>query len=161
MNDVMRYWRTWAVDYQAKRWEAFAPNSNWGLRFLKLIISRKIVYAGTLASLLLTDKAAVEYFYEQFTMPPLARISQLYDMLEEEYLESLAVVLKIADLFLSKLSMDCFREEANNIHSPYDIKENTEFFKMRLKGRDLQKALEKIFFHSSVLKEKAITYMSF
>jgi predicted nucleotidyltransferase len=30
LNDVLRYWRTLAVDYQAKRWEQVAPD--WGLR---------------------------------------------------------------------------------------------------------------------------------
>lgn len=159
LNDVMRYWRTLAVDYQAKRWEALTPN--WGLRFLKLIISRKIVYAGTLVTLLLTDEATEDYFYDQFSMPALARIAQLHSKLSKEYWEDLKTILTVYDSFISKLSDEKFRDEASKVQSPYDIKEETEFGKMRSKSRELQKALERIFFHSPLLRERAITYMSF
>jgi hypothetical protein len=50
LNDVTRYWHTITVDYQAKA--RFGPDES-GLRYLKLIISRKVLYAGTLMSLLL------------------------------------------------------------------------------------------------------------
>ncbi|MDQ4143132.1 MAG: hypothetical protein M3198_05180 [Actinomycetota bacterium] len=53
LNDVQRYWYTLAVDYQAKRWED--ASSGWGLRYLKLLNSRKVAYAGTLVSLLRCD----------------------------------------------------------------------------------------------------------
>lgn len=159
LNDVMRYWRTLAVDYQAKRWEALTPN--WGLRFLKLIISRKIVYAGTLVTLLLTKEATVDYFYEQFSMPALARIAQLHSELSSEYWKDLATILTIYDTFISKISDEKFREDASKIQSPHEIEEKSEFAEMRTKGRELQKALENIFFHSPRLKKRAIRYMSF
>lgn len=158
LNDVMRYWRTLAVDYQAKRWESIEPN--WGLRFLKLIISRKIVFAGTLVSLLLTEEATVEYFYQQFSMPPLARIAQLYNKLEQEYLNDLATILNVAEVFLSALSIKEFRDKAKEVKSPHEI-EDVEFKKIRSKGRELQRALENIFYRSSLLKERAITYLNF
>ncbi|MBI1844463.1 MAG: nucleotidyltransferase domain-containing protein [Actinobacteria bacterium] len=50
LNDVIRYWRTIAVDYQAKRWDA-PEDKKLGLRYVKLITSRKLTFAGMIASL--------------------------------------------------------------------------------------------------------------
>ena len=85
LNDLVRYWRTMAVDYQAKRWEEWGKQSvKWGLRYLKLRVSRKLTFAGTLASLLLTNQdnpATTDYLTNQFRMPPLARLAQLHTQL--------------------------------------------------------------------------------
>ena len=84
VNDVIRYWRTLTVDYAAKRHEQLSPE--WGLRYLKLIISCKLTYAGTLVSLLSCGEgrpASVEHLVEQFRMPALARLGQLHTMLSE------------------------------------------------------------------------------
>lgn len=95
LNDLLRYWRTIAVDYQAKRWEAQGPT--WGLRYIKLKTSRKLAYAGTLASLLRARESSVDYFIEQFRMPALARLAQLEPDLEDARKADLALVLTIAD----------------------------------------------------------------
>src|SRR5207247_550348 len=79
VNDVVRYWRTIAVDYQAKKWDEL--DENWGLRYLKLIVSRKLTFAGTLVSLFIpaiTHKNVDrEMLVRQFGMPPLARLAQV------------------------------------------------------------------------------------
>lgn len=59
LNDVIRYWRTLTVDYQAKVWGN--TSDGWGLRYLKLIISRKLAYAGTLATLLMCVRRKSRY----------------------------------------------------------------------------------------------------
>lgn len=62
LNDAVRYWRTLAVDYQAKRWDELSPPKNffgvdpgpdlrspkWGLRYLKLRSTRKLALLGLL-----------------------------------------------------------------------------------------------------------------
>jgi len=41
LNDVVRYWRTMAVDYAAKKWE---QRGKWALRNAKLRMSRKLIF---------------------------------------------------------------------------------------------------------------------
>lgn len=48
LNDVLRYWRTIAVDYAYKQWTR--DNKGWALRSAKLRLSRKLIYASGLIS---------------------------------------------------------------------------------------------------------------
>ena len=159
LNDTIRYWRTIAVDYQAKRWNN--NNLNWGLRYLKLIISRKIVFAGMMISLLLTKKATKNYFLKQFRLPSLARLAQLLNYSEFKHSKDLSSIFVIYDRFLGYLKDEDFREAAKGVDSSDRFKIDNRLQQIKEDGVKLQKNLENIFFRDSLLKANAVKYMSF
>jgi predicted nucleotidyltransferase len=159
LNDMIRYWRTVAVDYQAKRWESL--KEGWGLRYLKLIISRKLTFAGALVSLFLGNPVSTDYLHEQFSMPSLARLAQLHSLIEDELKPVLKTVLQIAEEFCTSMSEEGFREEARLILESSDIKPGSPFDQMKERGKELQEALEVLFFDTDLLGDKSRRYLSF
>lgn len=161
LNDVLRYWRTVAVDYAAKRYEQLNPE--WGLRYLKLILGRKLTYAGTLVSLLScgANRTADEnYLYQQLTMPPLARLSQLHRVISEEaQRDALRTVLLSADWFNDRLGDADFRTTVKRVED----KDSTvpAFLEAVERARILQRSLEVLFFEAPPLRANAVTYLSF
>jgi hypothetical protein len=159
LSDVLRYWHTVAVDYQAKQWARIGDE--WGLRFLKLILSRKLAFAGSLASLLLCEEATVEYLRDQFAMPPLARLAQLHSHLSAEEARDLREALVIAEEFSMRLADPEFRNEVNKVTSRAESDKNPTFSEVRETGRRLQKCLERIFFDSERLGSISREYIAF
>jgi hypothetical protein len=175
LNDVERYWRTMCVDYQAKHWRqlplrlrtALDPEAHfdWGLRYFKLLISRKLTFVGTVTSLLLckhldVTQPDVDFLYEQFEMPALARLAQLNEHIAADRLDDLAEVLKIADEFNARLATEEFRELAKRARDRSEISANGELRAMRDRADELQACLERIFF-AEPLRPVSETYLSF
>jgi hypothetical protein len=174
LNDVVRYWRTLAVDYQAKRWGEWtratgrAEGLKWGLRYLKLRVSRKLAYAGTLASLLLPaalqQPADVLLLKQQFALPALARLAQLHSVFPSDgnhERQALGAVLKIADEFVGMLANHEARTAVSSVTDPHSEPNDTHFGRWRQRGNDLQEALEVIFFRSKLLGDLSRRYLSF
>lgn len=161
LSDALRYWRTVSVDYAAKRYEQLNPE--WGLRYLKLILSRKIAYAGTLVSLLLCDRdtrADEDYLYAQFAMPPLARLAQVHERLTEEpHRRALADVLLTADWFNGRLGDASFREDMKAVTDR--VSEDPAFQEAVDRSRRVQEALELLFFGADCLRPNSVSYLVF
>ena len=119
LNDLTRYWRTIAVDFGAKQWRALSRD--WYLRYAKLLTTRKVLFAGTLAVLLDTANA-LDHFYAEgpvdqaavfealnehlrlgLQRSPLARLMELHDRLEAEGGIALANLLRAYDRFIEML----------------------------------------------------------
>lgn len=161
INDLLRYWYTQAVDYQAKRWER--NERDWGLRYLKLIGSRKLTFASGLASLLLLDDAypaSIDNLMSEFDKPALARLAQLANRPGFEESESLREVFRFVESFLEFLADHERREEAAAVESLEDTEEYPSFHDMRLRGRRMDQHLKSVFF-GSLLGERAKRYLVF
>lgn len=153
VNDLLRYWRTVAVDYQAKRWEELEAKK-WGLRYLKLRSTRKLTFAGSLVAVLLpaitgemTTAARLE---GEFAKPALARLASLAPHLPDgEDRESLARILVLADRFIGWLADDGWRSVMGAVVDPGDPANAPAFIEARDATVDLHRALDDLF-HSAV-----------
>jgi hypothetical protein len=150
VNDVVRYWRTVAVDYQAKRWVEL-KGQKWGTRYIKLRSSRKWTFAGTMVSLymprILRVDVTPELMLEQFTKPPLARLAQLHEYLPTgDARDALKSILVIADQFVGRFGSRPFREALNEVTHPTEADTGSIFDEAKILTRDLQRNLENLFF---------------
>ncbi len=166
MNDVVRYWRTVAVDYQAKRWdEAIKSQKKWGLRYLKLRISRKLSFAAALVALywptLQGEPTTVDALAEQFSIPSLGRLAQLGTVVGDNTRESLLEIFRIADDFAGFLSRPESRAAAAAGEHPDEAEEGSEFDVMRKASFHLQELLETVFFSDSEVGQLTKKYLSF
>lgn len=156
VNDILRYWRTVAVDYQAKRWEEMA-GQKWGLRYIKLRSSRKWTSAGTFASVLMPvveqKTTTASYLCKQFDTPALARLAQLSEHVPEgsDAARALAQVLVLADWFVGYLADPGHRDDAALVSDPTDPSNPASFRAARDKTQEIQTALEDLFFSSAPL----------
>jgi hypothetical protein len=161
VNDVLRCWRTLAVDYQAAAQDA-RPDRDWGLRYLDLVIGRKLWLAGTLAVIFTCEEATVEHFATGFAKPPLARLAGLLPLLAKPQRRAeLRTVLEVAEAFTGALGDDGFRAEAAEVTCRAELDEHPHVRRMIIRARELQAALEGIFFDTPALAAQARKYLSF
>lgn len=159
LNDVIRYWYTLTVDYQAKRWRD--RDRGWGLRYLKLLISRKLSYVGALVPLLSCDEnrpASRELLQEQFNIPPLARIASLGLREDFEEHDALRRVIEIADEFIEFLSDRDNRKQAEAVSSGEQLSSDPNLNAVRELADELDERLTEILF-GSVLGQHAQRYL--
>lgn len=149
LNDVIRYWRTVAVDYQAKRWEE-VEGEKWGLRLLKLRSTRKLTFAGTVVSLLLPAlqgrRPDPDGLTDQWEMPPLARLAQLHDVVGPQGQGYLREILQLADQFAGWLQRDDFRQAAKGVDHLRSAPVGSELREAYSATRALNEALMSLFF---------------
>ena len=129
LNDVIRYWRTLAVDFGAKKWRALTDD--WYVRYAKLLTTRKVLFAGSLAAMLTVPDALrpkydagddaqvvydalVSHLKQSFDLPPLARLMALHPKLGEEGKEHLAAVLAAYEDMITLLSEKGIRDRLND-----------------------------------------------
>ena len=109
LNDVIRYYRTVAVEYEFK----IAKGKAWGIRNVKLVFSRKLLYASGLFSVAMTadrtreDK--IRILEDLFELPVMERMIAICGRSRME------AVLDGYNLFLEKLEDPDTRERLINL----------------------------------------------
>ena len=94
-----------AVDFGAKRWRSIS--ADWYLRFAKLVTTRKILFAGSLTALFLTNYTLlnssdelhphpkmIRHLKDQFDRPPLARLMTCYEHVDTNSKVALGQILQ-------------------------------------------------------------------
>ena len=150
LNDIVRYWRTMAVDYASKRWQR--ANRGWALRNVKLRMSRKLLFA---SGLLLCFAPCAFAKHEQFASAPNLE-SEILSLVDLRPLELVAMGLVITgqagparkimgsyDAFLACLDSTEKRTELEKL--PFEKAEsNAAFQEMRSVSHDFQDGLDEL-----------------
>jgi len=128
LNDIIRYYRTVCVDFNYKTEEDSKP---WGLRNIKLVFSRKLLYfCGVLAvaeTANMTAKMKREKLLHLFSLNPIDRMMFICGREAEQALELYEFFLrkisdreireKLKDVKMARDTQnDCFRELKNSGH---------------------------------------------
>lgn len=112
LNDIIRYYRTMAVDYEFKTSEGDKPKP-WGIRNIKLVFSRKLLYASGLFAVALTaDRRRdekIKILEDLFDIPVIDRMVEICGA------SRMAGVLRSYNYFLEKLEDKEVRRRLNNL----------------------------------------------
>jgi hypothetical protein len=162
VNDLVRFWRTMAVDFGAKRWRSTEGNDSY-LRLIKLRTTRKILFAGPFCSLLLVPeriKLAEElpaYLRACLKKPPLAQLASiasdqsLAPRLSESSKKALKDLLEAYDNLIGLFNERGARHVLKNPDSAVQpFKEKAD--KCEQIAQTIQTCLELIFFDDPVFK---------
>ena len=148
LNDIVRYWRTMAVDYADKTYGS-RKKKPWAIRNIKLVFSRKLIYASGLFSVALTadrrreDK--VDILESLFSMTPITRLRYVCGNASAERL------LDMYDFFLAELAKPNVRQHLEEL--PRDRKsDDPTFRRLKNEGHYFSRELMNLFhrtFHAS------------
>jgi len=140
LNDIIRYYRTMAVDYEFKTSEGDSPKP-WGIRNIKLVFSRKLLYASGLFSVALTADRSwnkkIEMLEHLFSMPVIDRMVEICGKAKIED------VLNSYDRFLGKLEDSSARDKLKAISK--DQRNDPLFRELKNEGHHFTRELLKVF----------------
>jgi predicted nucleotidyltransferase len=159
LNDVVRFWRTMAVDFAGKQWER--AGEEWALRNIKLRMSRKLIFvAGLLMCFSCYTSLTIEKSEPEKSTDILIR--HVSSFVERPPLEILAdallrysistdtvtELLNAYDLFLQCLNDAKCRTHLEKL--PYEESiSDTVFQQMRRAGHQFQHGLDRLFFQDN------------
>lgn len=145
LNDVFRYWRTIAVDFEGK--DRTRGGEKWGLRSAKLRTSRKLLFASGLVPILECHNRTVDdmalFLAEQFAAPPTDRLAGAF--LRYDAVDPGVRTLGAYDRFLGLLGQPGFREHLESL-TEADAAGSEEFATVRELADELQAGLLALLF---------------
>lgn len=150
LNDVVRYWRTIAVDFEAKH--RSRRGQGWGLRNAKLRLSRKLLFSSGLLPVLECHSRSAEeipsFLRERFALVPADRVAEAF--LAYDRVESGVRSFRAYDEFLRSLDDRAFRAALKSL-SLDDADTSDEFQLIRHLGREFQAGLLALLFDTREL----------
>ena len=157
LNDVIRYWRTVAVDFEAKA--RAGDDGKWALRHAKLRTSRTMLFAGGLLPLLechhVTADDAPAVLLGELLQPPTDRIAASF--LRYEAVDAGVRTLGAYDRFLALLD-DPERRAALERLVRARAREDPTFQECRRLGREIQQGLTALLFEREPLRRLVRQY---
>ena len=140
LNDIIRYYRTVAVDYEFKTSEG-GDSKPWAIRNIKLVFSRKLLYASGLFSIGMTaDRARddkIQILEELFELPVIDRMKRICG---ESRIEG---IMGSYNIFLSELGTPEVRERLIKL-KPTERRDPT-FRRVKNEGHHFTRELLKLF----------------
>lgn len=157
LNDIVRFWRTMAVDYAAKRWQS---QDGWALRHLKLRLSRKLLFAAGLLHCFSLELASAdvrrdfaasadgsalfrEWIFQRTTITPLDAVAET--TLTVDGTATARMIFDAYDEFLGVLADPAHREHLKALSSEQAASDDL-FAQVRELGRAFQRGLDRLFF---------------
>jgi hypothetical protein len=154
LNDIIRYWRTMTVDYMYKTTEYRKP---WAIRNIKLVFSRKLMYASGLFSIGMTvDKgmqAKIDILDELLSKPAIDRMITICGQ------DRFANALSSYEFFLDRMARPAVREALKKV-APGDH-DNQIYRELKNEGHNFTRELLLAFentFHSTHPIRRSIVF---
>lgn len=153
LNDIVKYWRTITVDYQAKT----PRDTPYSLRYLKLILSRKIAFFAALVPLIMGEQVAEqqEFLTQSYMDPSVLRLTALARFLrdsDEDHVESVAGILDDLEIFVAWSGDAGWREAIREECKKNEQGQMETFESARQIGRDLNAKLTRLFMSDPINK---------
>ena len=160
LNDVFRYWRTIAVDFERKHRDR--SGKEWGLRNAKLRTSRQLLFASGLLPALECRQLRVDeyapFLAEQFDATPVDRIASCF--LRHRRADSGVRTLRAYDAFLAMLDDEASRQELESLS--YEQRNSSEVLRRaRQLGEDMREGFLSLMFETRGLYEMVREYAIF
>ena len=160
LNDLVRYWRTIAVDFEGK--QRARAGEGWGLRHAKLRFSRKVLFAGGLLPVLECHALPADHMpghlAARLAEPPLDRIAAAF--LDHGMADAGARALRAFGGVLDLLDDPTTRAHLAGL-SEAEAEESPVFARVRALGDDLQAALLALLFEDRELELLVREYLIF
>jgi predicted nucleotidyltransferase len=164
LNDIVRYWRTVAVDYANKRRER--PGGGWAIRNIKLRMSRKLMFLSGLlmcfnchlrkrdsfeGTALEKTKILADQLLKDINQTPIDILAEAF--LDYGKLETATKAFGAYEEYMSSLQNPEIRESLKKL-SYQQAGEDASFLKLRNIGHDFQNALTGLFFEDNPMLKK-------
>jgi hypothetical protein len=160
LNDVIRYWRTIAVDFESKM--RARRGEGWGLRNAKLRLSRKALFAGGLLPVLECYRYPTAgmgaYLVERMTVSPLDRIADVF--VDHRAVDAGIRSMVAYDAFLAILDDGDKRRQLHRLAAD-EAAESPLFARVAELGREFEGGLLSLLFDDPDLRRRMREYIVF